>query len=181
MTRWTLICLGGALAATGLTGCGGGGGGSTIQTAPAPQPHSLSASLPNGLTATVAADRATVPVQGVVTYTLTLTNSTAQPITFQPMRPAAFSVDVGDVLTVRNAAGTLTYPLGEYDHGLTTVASVTLAPGKSLSATEGVGIYNTGGTFPAVGRYYTSVTFTVQTPTGALVSATAGPLAVDVQ
>ncbi len=171
------LCAAGVLLAPGMAGCGGGGG--TTSTNPTPQPHSVSAVLPNGLTATVTQDGATVPVGGVFTYTLSLTNATAQPITFQPERTIGFSVGVGDELTVKNATGGQTYPAGEYSQELTPTASVTLAPGKSVSASEAVGLYNSRGAFPAVGQYFTTVTFTVLTPAGTPASATTAPLEVD--
>ena len=64
-----------------LAGCGGG----SSTTLPDPQPRSVSAALPDGLTATLAEDRSVVAVGGVVTYTMTLTNATGSPITYRPV------------------------------------------------------------------------------------------------
>ncbi len=182
MKRSTKARLGlaGALLAPGLAGCGGSG-----STPSAPLPRSASATLPtSGLTATVTEDRTSVKSGGVVTYTLTLTNNTDRAFTFQPVRrSAAPSAGVGDALTVKNADGGVTYPQGEFGQELTAGPNTTLAPGQSLSATEAVGLGNARGAFPAVGRYFASVTFTTQfgQEEVLLEDVTVGPLEVDAQ
>ena len=193
--------LGGAgiLALPALAGCGG----SSSSTPTAPLPHSVSATLPaSGLTATVTEDRTSVQVGGTVTYTLTLANNTAQPITFQPVqRDARPSGGVGDALTVINSTGGeggfVTFPVfpqGGFAQVITAGPSNTLAPGKSVSGTVLVGpgspggissggVYTAPSGFPTAGRYFTSVTFTVQLgQEGVLLDdVTAGQLEVDVQ
>lgn len=192
-----VFCALGALALPGLVGCGGGGSSTTPITPVVPLPHSVSAALPNGLTATVAEDRTSVPVGGVVTYTMTLTNNTAQPITFQPVqkdtRPSA---GVGDALMVVEVAGgeggLVTFPTGGFAQVITTGPSNSLAPGKSVSGTVLVGPSGPGGFaadgsytnpsgFLVTGAYIARVSFTLQTGQDAssVVTTSVGPLEVD--
>lgn len=185
MKRSTKAWLGvaGVLVVPGLAGCGGSS--TATATTPTPQPRSVSAALPNGLTATVTEDKFTVPVGGTVTYTLTLANKTAEPITFQPVRrSAAPSVGVGDTLTVKDAGGGTAFPQGAFAQVLEWGPSETLAPGQSLSGTLTVGGSNNNlGQFSTAGRYSASATFSVLTGPGfsSQATATTGPLEVDAQ
>ena len=184
-----VFCALSALPLPALAGCGGGGGSSPTPVTPlVPLPHSASAALPDGLTATVAEDRTNVPLGGTVTYTMTLTNNTAQPITFQPVRNDTFPyAGVGDELTISDSKATVAFPQGLQLGVATTGASTTLAPGKSVSGTVAVGSDKTQGHFSIAGPYTANVRFTVQTgpsvgganPPVAIM--TVGPLEVDAQ
>lgn len=179
------VWVAGILALPGLAGCGGG----ATPTAPA-APRPVSASVPNGLTATVTEDRATVPVGGTVIYTLTLTNPTAQPITFLPVRSTDSypTGGVGDALVLTDAAGKPAFALGAFAAVVGYGQLTTLAPGKSVSGTLSVGGDKALGGFPAAGRYSARVTFRMLTGPNypslvavPEVEATAGPLDVDAQ
>lgn len=185
------FCAAGALTVPGLAGCGGGGSSTTPITPVVPLPHSVSAALPNGLTATVAEDQTNISVGGTVTYTMTLTNNTAQPITFQPIqRDTRPSAGVGDALTIGEPTGgeggILTFPLGAFTQVIAVGPSSTLAPGKSVSGTVLVGPNGPGG-FPNIGDYVARVSFNIQTGQSAagtnttVAQATVGPLEVDVR
>jgi len=180
------FCIAGALVVPGLTGCGGSS--SLTPTNPTPQPRSVSAALSDGLTATVMEDRTSVLVGGVVTYTLTLANNTALPITYQPVIGGATpSGGVPASLLVKDSQGNTAFPLGAMTAVIFIGPSTTLAPGQSVSGTLAVGDNKNLGQFPAAGRYTASTVFTVQTgqaPPGQnppTVTATAGPLEVDAQ
>ncbi|MDQ2739934.1 MAG: hypothetical protein M3Y35_15225 [Actinomycetota bacterium] len=168
-----------------LAGCGGGGGSSAIPVGPAgPLPRSVSVPLPNGLTATVTEDRTSVALGGVVTYTMTLTNNTAQPITFETFRrDGSPTGGVGDSLTVKDAGGGTAFPQGGFAQVLEFGPSTTLAPGQSASGALTVGGNKDLGQFSTTGRYSASVTFGVLTGPGftAPVPATTGPLEVEAQ
>jgi uncharacterized repeat protein (TIGR01451 family) len=138
--------------------------------------------LSNGLIGTVTEDNLTIPVGGTVTYTLTLTNPTTQPITFQTVkRDAGPSGGVGDALTVKDAKGSVTFPQGSFGQVVTYGPTTTLAPKTSMSGTLAVGGSKDLGQFSAAGPYFASATFTVLTPTGTPASGTTLPLEVDVQ
>lgn len=171
----------GALAVSGLTGCGGGGGSSTVPLPPTPR--AVSAALPDGLTATLAEDRSTVAVGGVVTYTLTLANATAQPITYHPViGGAAPSGGVPAALVVRDAGGGTAFPVGPMPQFILVGPDTTLAPGQSVSGTLAVGGSDEG-RYSAAGRYSASASFTVQAgaDSSSQASTVAGPLTVDAQ
>ena len=177
------LCAAGVLALPGMAGCGGADTAATAPAGPAPQPRSVSAALPDGLTATLAEDRATVAVGGVVTYTLTLANGTAQPITYQPILGGVGpSGGVPASLLVLDPRGRTAFPLGALPSVVAVGPNITLAPGQLVSGTIAVGSSNRGG-YSAAGRYTASAAFTVQTgQSGASPSATAvGPLEVDAQ
>lgn len=168
-----------ALALPSLSGCGGST--STTVANPAPHPLSISATLPDGLLATVTEDRASVPVGGTVTYTMTLANTTAQPITFQAVRGGTPSAGVGDTLSLMDARGNIVYPQGAFPTIVSYGPLTTLEPGQSASGTLAVGADKNLGQFAPAGRYTATVSFAVQSPSGTPASATAGPLIVDAQ
>lgn len=131
------LCAAALLALPAAAGCGGSSSSSV--GAPAPAPRSVSATLSDGLTATLTEDRATVAVGGTVNYTVTLTNATVQPITFQPLLgPGTLSNAVPATLEVLDPAGNLAYPLGPAAQIVFLGQSVTIAPGQSVSATRAV-------------------------------------------
>ena len=148
-----------------------------------PQPRSVSAALPDGLTATLAEDRSSLSVGGVVIYTMTLANATGQPITYRPVISGlAPSGNVPAALVVRDAGGSTVFPAGAVPRFISIGPSTTLAPGQSVPGTSAVG-GNDQGRYSAAGRYNASASFTVQTGQDAssLETVTAGPLPVDAQ
>ena len=168
------------LAVPGLTGCGGGGGSST--TTMVPQSRAVSAALPDGLTATLAEDRSTVAVGGVVTYTLTLANNTAQRVTYHPVFGGTAPSGVPAALVVKDAGGNTAFPVGVMPNFIAIGPSTTLAPGQSVSGTLAVG-GDDEGHYSAAGQYSASASFTVQTGADSTsqVATAVGPLPVNVQ
>ena len=132
MLLWTA----GALASPWLTGCGGSSSSGT--NAPVLTPRSVSATLSDGLTATLTEDRSTVPVGGTVTYTVTLTNSTAQPVTYQPVYGPGSAPPVPASLTVTDPSANVVYPVGPSPQLVYIGPSITLTPGQSVSETQAV-------------------------------------------
>ena len=125
-----------ALALPVLTGCGGS---SSSPTSAPLTPQTTSETLSSGLTAALTEDRTTVPVGGTVNYTITLTNSTSQPITFQPtLGSGALSNTVPAYLEVLDPSGNVVYPVGPSAQVVILGQSVTIAPGQSVSATQAV-------------------------------------------
>ena len=119
---------------------------------------------PNGLTATLAEDKNTVAAGGTVTYTLTLTNKTAAPVSISysasaPGQPPA-------TLVVRNAAGSALFLPAPGPPPIDTIA---LAPGQSLSSAQTVSSFGATGVYSASATYADSAVTTV------------GPLTVTVQ
>ena len=179
----------------GLAGCGGSS--SPAVNSPGLVPRSVSATLSNGLTATLTEDRSAVAVGSAVTYTATLTNATAQPITYQPVLSGTNSFSGANALTVPAAlvvsspSGQTVYPTGPIPLFAGVGAAVTLTPGQSVSAVQTVtttkmmGLAVTQG-YAASGTYTAKAYFSV-IPGAALnaapaaVSATAGPLPVTAQ
>ncbi len=166
-----------------LAGCGGGGGGGgssptpipvpTLNPTPTPTPTpppttalSVSVITATGLTATLSEASSTVGVNGTLTYTETLTNSTAAAIpiratTIPPTAPAAG-------LTVRNSANNITFqPLP----GFPALSIGSLAPGQSLTSTV------TANGFTAASVYTATATFGDDVTAPAAV----GPLTVTAQ
>ena len=175
------LAVAGALTVPGLTGCGGGGGSAT--TPPSLSPRAVSAALPDGLTATLAEDKSAIAVGGVVTYTLTLANNTAQPISYQPVIGAAApSGGVPAALVVKDAGGGTAFPVGPMPQFIFVGPDTTLAPGQSVSGTLAVG-GNDEGRYSAAGQYSASAFFTVQTgpDSASQTNTVVGPLPVAVQ
>ncbi len=160
-----------------LAGCGGGGGGSDstftgATLSPAPAPLSASAATPSGLTATLAQDRAAVPVGGTVTYTLTLANNTGQPITFTNQL-------IGSNLQVVSPSGQTVFPLpgmGPTNASVPVALPMTLTPGQSSSGT-----ITASGVFTSPGKYTATATFAILSGSVAATNTTLGPLTVNVQ
>ena len=164
-----------------LAGCGGSSG--TTAMSPVLTPRAVSAALPDGLTATLAEDRATVAVGGVVTYTVTLANTTAQPITYHPVIGGVTpSGGVPATLVVKDAGGGTAFPVGPMPAIIFIGPSTTLGPGQSVSGTLAVGGSDEG-RYSAAGQYSASAFFTLQTGTDSAsqTTTTVGPLPVDVQ
>ena len=160
-----------------LAGCGGGSGGALTST----EPRSASVQLSDGLTGTIAEDRSTVAVDRIVTYTLTLTNPTAQPVTYR-RPPGDLPDDLPAAVTVTNAQGEVIYPVVVTEIAFPVGPPETLMPGQSVSNTIAVGGAGLGG-YSAPGRYQAVAAFSVDIgETGnALASATTGPLVVEAQ
>ncbi len=119
-----------------LAGCGGSG--SSSSASPAPQPRSVSATTPNGLTATLTENADIISQNGSVTYTITLTNPTNQTVTMQ-LSQGCSGVDVKSPdasLKVTDASGALVYPTGPFPLnpciGSVPPATQTIAPGQTL-------------------------------------------------
>ncbi len=113
-----------------LAGCGGGGSGGTSAA-----PRAVSVTLPDGLIGTLSEDRTAITAGQTVTYTMTLTNPTQQPISYQNdsiINPVGNSV-AGE-LSVADPAGKPDGPGFGGAVGYPQVP-VVLAPGKSASTT----------------------------------------------
>lgn len=143
----------------------------------------MSAALPDGLTATLAEDKSTVAVGGVVTYTLSLANNTAQPISYHPVIGGATpSGGVPAALVVRDAGGGTAFPVGALPQFIFIGPNTTLAPGQSVAGTLAVG-GNDEGRYSAAGQYSASASFVVQTGADSTsqTNTTVGPLPVSAQ
>jgi len=150
------------LALPGLAGCGGSSSSGT--NAPILTPRSVAATLSDGLTATLTEDRTTVSVGGTVTYTVTLTNSTAQPITYDPVYGPGSAPPVPATLTVTDPSGAVVYPVGPFPQYVSVGPSVTLTPGQSVSATQAVSTIPVAGLtvaegYSRTGLYAATATF----------------------
>lgn len=181
MKRWAKMGLGAALIAPALAGCGGDS--RTTPMPPVSQPRSVSSTLGDGLTATLAEDKSQISVGGTVTYTLTLANTTALPITYQPVIGGATPPGFPASLIVTDAQGHPAFPLGATTAVIFIGPSTTLAPGQSVSGTLSVGSNKDLGQYATAGQYSAKATFTVQTGSGSAsqVTTLVGPLTVDVQ
>lgn len=178
-----LRCTLGALAVLGFTGCGGSSSSGT--NAPTLTPRSVSATLANGLTGTLTEDRSTVSVGGTVNYALTLSNPTAQPITYQPELSGTFFSSAPAYLAVTDPSGKLAFPTGALPQFGGTGPSTTLAPGQSITGTVAVGSAGLAGQggYKAAGQYTAAAAFTIFSgASGSVASSVAtGPLFVTVQ
>ena len=173
-----------ALVAAGLlAGCGGGGSSHADLRSPA---LSASAKTPLGLTATFAEDKASVALGGGVTYTLTLTNNTSQPITYEYISGCLVQAQhMGGVVTVKDAAGNGLFPDGNGCTAGFGPTPATIAPDKSVSDTviftpsDG---YEGDNPFTTAGLHYATASFQISAPgTNPLTSPQVGPLTVNVQ
>lgn len=178
-----LLWTAGAFASLWLTGCGGSS--SSVMNMPLVTPRSVAATLSNGLTATLMEDRSTVSVGGTVKYTVTLTNSTAQPITYQPVYGPGSAPSVPANLTVTDLGGAVVYPVGPFPQLVAIGPSVTLVPGQSVSETQAVsttpiaGLTVTEG-YSRAGQYAATATFGFipSAPGNGQVAPSVGPLTV---
>ncbi len=191
--RW--LCA--ALLVPCLAGCGGSSAPKNTADPILFVPHSVSATLSDGLTATLTEDRSTVAVGGTVTYTATLANNTAQPITYQPVLSGTNSfggtnaLNVPAALVVSSPSGQTVYPIGPIPLFVGVGAGVVLVPGQSVSATQtvtttkmtGLAVtqgYSASGTYTAT-AYFSVIPGAALNATPAAATATAGPLPVTVQ
>ena len=155
-----------------FSGCGGGGGennnggnGGGTLTGPDPTALSMTGTTPGGLAVSLAQDRATVPTGSTVTYTLTLNNTTTNPVDIQTVVQSSDGLPlVPATLQVVNTAGAVVYPFSAPTPQPT--STVTLQPGQYI--TETLTLSNL---FRAQDRYRATATFTVS---GATTSV--GPL-----
>lgn len=120
-----------------LTGCAGGSSNSS-----ATGPIQSSTMLPNGLTLTLAEDKASVPVGGQVVYTETLRNATAaliQATIIGAGTAAPHALDMYELLSVSGATvGLIAYDGGSFmalPVAPPPITTVTLQPGQSISGT----------------------------------------------
>ena len=175
-----LLWSAGALTLPWLTGCGGSSSSGT-STAPL-TPRSATAALSNGLTATLTEDRTMVSVGGTVNYTLTLTNSTAQPITYEPAESGSFFSNAPAYLGITDPSGKTAFPVGAIAQYVGIGPSTTLAPGQSASGTVAVGSDSEGG-YSTAGAYTAIATFAVYPGAsgGTEIVFSTSPLAVTVQ
>lgn len=179
-----------ALLVPGLAGCGGSSSSTDTSSPPVLVPRSVSAALSNGLTATLTEDRSVVSIGGAVNYTATLTNSTAQPITYQSVLSGTNSFSVPAGLVVGNPSGQTVYPLGAFAQYVAAGPSITLAPGQSVSGTLALrtasipGVAVTQG-YAAAGQYSATASFAVVPGTSfdlaQLIAVNVGPLPVTAQ
>jgi hypothetical protein len=120
-----------------LSGCGGGNsnsGGNNATTTP----QSVSATAPDGLTATLSENTTTASANGSITYSLTINNPTRQPITLLPDAGGiGFMPNVdGAEIVITNSSGQIV--AGGETSGVSTPGgfdgpSVTLNPGQSVT------------------------------------------------
>lgn len=144
-----------------LGGCGGGGGNNTggngggTLTGPDPTALSVSGTTPGGLAVTLAQDRATVATGSTVAYTLTLNNTTPNPVAIQTVVQSGDGLPlVPATLQIVNTAGAVVYPFSTPTQQPT--STVTLQPGQYL--TETLTLSNL---FRTQDRYRATATFTV--------------------
>jgi hypothetical protein len=137
-----------------VSGCGGGGGGSTGGsglTGPDPTALSLSATTPDGLTAALSQEQATVKVNSTVTYTVTLTNPGSAPIDIQTSsQPGSTQPLVPVEIAVTDSSGQSVYT----SPAPAASQTVTLQPTQYL--TETLTLTNV---FQHIGRYSATATF----------------------
>jgi len=175
------VCLLGLLALPLLAGCGGGGGGGSSSPTPIPTPNPPSPPVPTpppttalstsvitltGLTATLAENSSTVGVNGTVTYTETLTNSTAAAI---PVHSNGLNIPSA-VLKIFAPNGAVSFaPVP----GPAPLGNGSLAPGQSLTTTVTASGFTTAGTY--------SATTVFSDDTTAVLGTSVGPLTVTAQ
>lgn len=181
-TKW--LCAA-ALLVAGLAGCGGSS--SSSSSTPTLIPRSVSATLSNGLTATLTEDRSTVSIGGTVNYTVALANNTAQPITYQPIYGGGgLAPPVSAALVVSNPSNQTVYPLGPIPNLVSVGPPVTLAAGQSVTEAQAVNTDTTNGLtiaggYSAAGSYTASAYFGFNSSTTSSTADTVGPLPVTVQ
>lgn len=147
-----------------LAGCGGGGGSSNggggDRPLPGPDPTtlSLSATTADGLAVSLAQDRATIPVNSGVVYTLSLTNNNSTAVTIQaPTQPGSNQPLIPVDLTIVDSVGKEVYPDGLSNAPTKhtgPAVSLTLQPGQFLSETVSL-----SSIFPQRDRYQATATF----------------------
>ncbi len=171
-----LLCAAGSLVPI-LAGCGGSSSSGT--NAPVLTPRSVSATLSDGLTATLTEDRSTVPVGGTVTYTVTLTNRTTQPVTYQPVIGGVSIPNAPAALVVADPQGNEAFPVGAIPNYVSIGPSVTLAPGQSVSGAQVVG-NSSEGSYSTAGQYTATAAVSIipGASGGTQIGASVGPLSV---
>ena len=167
-----------------LAGCGGSSGSSSPALI-APQPRSVSAATANGLTATLTENVDAISRNGSVTYTVTLTNPTAQTVTMQ-LPPGCTGTDPAypdASLRVTDAGGTIVYPVGPFplnpcQPSLSPVTQ-SLAPGQTLKSQFTVS--SQGGSSQPFGTkgIYTASATVITSVSGSTTAL--GPLTITVQ
>ena len=166
--KTALLALG-LLCVPGLSGCGG----SSETSTPAPitsQPRSSSAALSSGLTATLTESVDTLVPGKTITFTVSLTNPTVQPISVR-LPPGCSGVDPNlpdTTVSIVDTSGTLVYPTGPAPlfpcrTDLLPVTQ-TLAPGQTLQSTLSLGsatgapqVFRTQGTYTVHAAVVTSL------------------------
>ncbi len=171
-----------------LAGCGGSSGSSSAPLI-TPQPRSVSAKSANGLTVTLNESADAASQTGSVTYTVSLTNPTAQPVTIQLATCSGFDTPnpnyPKNTLTVTNAAGTQIYPAITLQPVPPCIPGPpvmqTIAPGQTLTDQKKLSINSLAAMLTAKG-VYTLNAFVVTSSVGTASSVTiAGPLTLTVQ
>jgi len=167
---FVLVCL----ACLAASGCGGGS--SNGPSGPDPTAVSVSAVTARDLTATLAQERATVPPDTTVVYTLTLTNNTAAPVTFK-IQQFAGSPPVLGSFQVLDDKGNVARPGYPFD-GTSPLIEITLTPGQSLLQRQVELPYNENAPqwTHFRGRYQAFATFTVDGT-----NTRVGPLSVTIR
>lgn len=166
-----------SLAVPFLAGCGGGGSSVTTPIIPIPTALTASAVASNGLTGTMSQSATTVPVGGSVQYTLTLTNTTSQPVVIRTFSVAGQAPMIQVGLEVKDPMGSLIYPgpnVGGNGDEIGPIKEVdaTLQPGQAMSNTVQVS------GFKAKGLYTASAGFVAGAGSASGITAAAGPLTV---
>lgn len=179
-----VIIAAGLLGASFLTGCGGSSGSSSAPLI-TPQPRSVSAKAANGLMVTLSENVDAVSQTGSVTYTVTLTNPTAQPVTIQLATCSGFATPdpnyPNNNLTVTNAAGTQVYPAITLNPVPPCIpgppVTQTIAPGQTLTDQKKLSLNSFAATITAKGIY----TLNALVVTSSSTTTTVGPLPLTVQ
>lgn len=170
-----------------LAGCGGSGGSSSAPLI-TPQPRSVSAKAANGLTVTFSENADAVSQVGSVSYTVTLTNPTTQPVTIQLGASCFGSPNPNypdDTLIVTSAAGIQISPVA-IEVGAPCAPNIlpvvpvmqTLNPGQTLTNQGTLNSASLSQLFTAKGVYTLNVR--VQTSSSST-ATTVGPLPLTVQ
>lgn len=158
-----------------LAGCGGGS--SSVNTPAIPTPTALTASAvtANGLTGTLSQAAVTVPMSGNIQYTISLTNTTSQPVVINEVYYSDQTARGGQIpgpsafFEVKDPAGARLYPGPVVALGAPfQTVDVTLQPGQVVTRSVQVS------GFKAKGLYTANASF----PNGPGQPADAGPLSV---
>lgn len=160
-----------------IAGCGGGGNSVVTPAIPIPTNLTASAVASNGLTGTLSQPAGTVSTSGSLQYTLTLTNTTSQPVVIRTFSVAGQAPMIQVGLEVKDPMGSLIYPgpnvSGNGDEiGPIKEVDATLQPGQAMSHTVQVS------GFKAKGLYTASAGFVAGAGSASGITADAGPLTV---
>ena len=114
---------------------------------------------PDGLTASLSENTANILIGGSVTYTLTLTNTTAAAVSIHYSASTPTAPPAGFI--VRDPSGT---QVPGSVPGPPPLDTLSLAPGQTLTSTQTVTGYTVHGTYTATATFNDSGTFVTLTP-----------------